>query len=44
MLARLATAALIGLTAHPVGVEVDRSKLPPRTVKVGTLRTWHTSM
>ena len=23
MLARLATAALVGLTAHPVGVEVD---------------------
>ena len=33
MLARLATAALVGLTAHPVGVEVDIGRgLPAVTV------------
>ena len=35
MLARLATAALVGLTAHPVGVEVDVGRGLPAVVVVG---------
>jgi magnesium chelatase family protein len=35
MLARLATAALIGLTAHPVGVEVDIGRGLPAVTVVG---------
>jgi magnesium chelatase family protein len=35
MLARLATAALVGLTAHPVGVEVDIGRGLPAVTVVG---------
>jgi magnesium chelatase family protein len=35
MLARLATAALVGLTAHPVGVEVDIGRGLPTVTVVG---------
>ena len=35
MLARLATAALVGLTAHPVGVEVDVGRGLPAVTVVG---------
>ncbi|HEX6674676.1 MAG TPA: YifB family Mg chelatase-like AAA ATPase [Actinomycetes bacterium] len=35
MLARLATAALVGLTAHPVGVEVDIGRGLPAVMVVG---------
>jgi magnesium chelatase family protein len=39
MLARLATAALVGLTAHPVGVEVDIGRgLPAVTVSASVAR------
>jgi Mg-chelatase subunit ChlI-like protein len=35
VLARLATAALVGLTAHPVGVEVDIGRGLPAVTVVG---------